>query len=117
MDPRTLIASRIDLHLRRHLDQGVDVQRALSDVRYAREMLWVCDAMVGTRLPLMARQFRQAGELVARESQLSGRDAGPAQDWSANTSGFGVSRPPLLAAPQQPGLKKPWFSPSRWFDA
>ena len=117
MDPRTLIASRIDLHLRRHLDQGVDVQRALSDAPYAREMLWVCDAMVSTRLPLLARQFRQAGELMAREARLSGRDTGPPQDWSANTSGFGASRPPLVAAPQRPDIQKPWFSPSRWFEA
>ena len=117
MDPRTLIASRIDLHLRRHLDQGVDVQRALSDARYAREMLWVCDAMAGTRLPLLAHQFRQAGELMARETQPSGRDAGPPQDWSSHTSGFGVSRPPRLAARQRADIKKPWFSPSRWFEA
>lgn len=117
MDPRTLIASRIDLQLRRHLDQGVDVQRALSDAPYAREMLWVCDAMRGTRLPLLARQFRQAGELMASEAQLGGRDAGPPQDWSADTSGFGVSRPPPVAAPKRPDVKKPWFSPSRWFEA
>ena len=117
MDPRTVIASRIDLHLRRHLDQGVDVQRTLSDAPYAREMLWVCDVMVGTRLPLLARQFRQAGEHMAREAHLSGRDTGPPQDWSAHTSGFGVSRPPLVAAPRRPDTKKPWFSPSRWFEA
>jgi hypothetical protein len=49
MGPRTLIACRIDLPLRRHLDQGVDVQRALSDARYARDMHLVCDAMRGIR--------------------------------------------------------------------
>jgi hypothetical protein len=41
MGPRALIASRID--------QGVDVQRALSDARYARDMRLVRDAMRGTR--------------------------------------------------------------------
>jgi hypothetical protein len=117
MDPRTLIASRIDLHLRRHLDQGVDVQRALSDAPYAREMLWVCDAMRGTRLPLLARQFRVAGERMAQERQRVGCDAGPAQEWAANTSGFGVSQPPLPANPPARAEPKPWFSPSRWFEA
>ena len=117
MDPRTLIASRIDLQLRRHLDQGVDVYRAVSDARYARDMLLVCDAMRGTRLPLLARQFRQAGAHMARDATLSGRDVGPPQDWSTNTSGFGVSQPPALTDAAARDGKKPWFSPSRWFEA
>ena len=117
MDPRTLIASRIDLQLRRHLDQGVDVYRAVSDARYARDMLLVCDAMQGTPLPLLARQFRQAGAHMARDAKLRGRDAGPPQDWSANTSGFGVSEPPALTGAALREDRKPWFSPSRWFDA
>jgi hypothetical protein len=116
MDPRTLIASRIDLQLRRHLDHGVDVYRAVSDARYARDMLLVCDAMQGTNLPLLARQFRQAGALMASDAQLSGRDAGPAQEWAADTSGFGVSKPLPMADHGARDAKKPWFSPSRWFE-
>ena len=122
MDPRTLIASRIDLQLRRHLDQGVDVARAVSDARYARDMLLVCDAMQGTRLPLLARQFRQAGAHMARDAKLRGRDAGPPQDWAANTSGFGVSKPAAgsdastSTSTHTSADKKPWFSPSRWFE-
>jgi hypothetical protein len=46
---RTLITRRIDLPLRRHLDHGVDVQRALRDEPYARDMRLVRDAMRGTR--------------------------------------------------------------------
>jgi hypothetical protein len=65
MDPRTLIASRIDLKLRRLLGQGVDATRAINDTRYARDMLLVCDAMAGTDLPQLARDFRAAGEQVA----------------------------------------------------
>ncbi len=117
MDPRTLIASRIDLQLRRHLDQGVDVYRALSDARYARDMLLVCDAMRCTGLPLLAHQFRQAGALMVRDAKISGRDVGPPQDWSANTSGFGVSQRPALQDATSREDKKPWFSPSRWFEA
>jgi hypothetical protein len=112
MDPRTVIASRIDLQLRRHLDQGVDVYRALSDARYARDVLLVCDAMVGTDLPLLARQFRVAGERMAQEVRRAGHDAGPPQGWAANTSGFGISQPP--SSERQGDDKKPWFSPSRW---
>ena len=114
MDPRTVIASRIDLQLRRHLDQGVDVYRALSDARYARDMLLVCDAMKDTDLPLLARQFRKAGVHMDRDAKLSGRDVGPPQGWAADTSGFGVSQP--LSLPDTRAAKKPWFSPSRWLD-
>jgi hypothetical protein len=129
MDPRSVIANRIDLQLRHHLGQGVDASRVLSDARYARDMLLVCDAMEGTGLPLLARQFRNAEKLLARvgervkagqplaaEQQAMGRDAGPPQPWGANTSGFGLTRPPPPAddAKNSDAAKRPWFSPSRW---
>jgi hypothetical protein len=116
MDPRTIIATRIDLHLRRHLGVGVDGRRALTDVRYMRDVLLVCDAMVDTDLPLLARQFRVAGERVAAETQQQpGRDAGPSQGWAANTSGFGLSQPPAMPGQSERVESKPWFTPSRWF--
>jgi hypothetical protein len=62
MDARNLIAGRIDLQLRRHLGQAVDTYRALHDARYAKDMLLVCEAMAGTELPQLARQFRAADE-------------------------------------------------------
>jgi hypothetical protein len=118
MDPRTVIANRIDLQLRQHLGQGVDASRVLSDVRYARDMLLVCDAMAGTGLPLLAHQYRKAEQLMARtaEQHAIGRDAGPPQPWGANTSGFGLTRPPPPASDSKAGDagKRPWFSPSRW---
>jgi hypothetical protein len=117
MDPRTLIASRIDLQLRRHLDHGVDVYRALADERYARDMLLVCDAMQGTPLPLLARQFRVAAERMQQERQRPGHDAGPPQDWATDTSGFGLSQLPAAADAPARKPERPWFSPSRWFDA
>lgn len=117
MDPRSVIAQRIDLNLRRQLGEGVDTQRTLADARYARDVLLVCDAMAGTELPLLARQFRAAGEHMAAERR-SGRQALPAQDWALDTSGFGVSEPPALAAagpPRNDRAGKPsWLSPSRW---
>jgi hypothetical protein len=112
MDPRTVLAERIDLGLRRHLGEGIDTRRALRDERYARDLLLVCDAMAGTPLPLLARQFRAAGEHMAAERR-AGHHAGPPQPWAADTSGFGVSKPPMAAdAPM--GASAPWWSPSRW---
>ena len=116
MDPRTVLANRIDLHLRHQLGQGIDPVRALRDERYVRDVLLVCDAMLGTDLPKLARQFRVAGERMAQEArsvgQIVGQSAGPPQDWAANTSGFGMSRPPLPSAPAK--VSDSWFSPSRW---
>ena len=117
MDPRTVIAQRIDLKLRHQLGAGVDAQRTLDDALYARDVLLVCDAMQGTDLPLLARQFRVAGEHMAAErraQQRAGHDAGRAQDWATDTSGFGVSRPPVVAARDERAGKPSWFSPSRW---
>lgn len=115
MDPRNVIANRIDLHLRRHLGVGVDSYRALTDARYMRDVLLVCDAMADTELPLLARQFRVAGERVAAEARRPGRDIGPPQEWAADTSGFGVSQPPRLPGRAKRRPAKPWLTPSRWF--
>ena len=113
MDPRSVIANRIDLGLRRQLGEGVDAQRTLTDERYARDVLLVCDALKGTDLPVLARQFRTAGEHMAVDRSVGGHEAGPAQDWAMDTSGFGVSDAPA----DKPKQDKPsWFSPSRWMN-
>ena len=115
MDPRTVIAQPIDLKLRHQLGEGVDAQRTVCDERYARDVLLVCDAMKDTDLPLLARQFRAAGEHMAAERR-AGRQSGPSQDWAADTSGFRVSQPP--AVPQTPRGSTfgpvSRFLPSRW---
>lgn len=98
------------------------MQRALTDERYVRDLLFVCEAMKGSDLPLLARQFRAACRLMAderRELRLkTGRGAGPPQEWAADTSGFGVSQPPAALEPakqkKNQGARAPWFSPSRW---
>jgi hypothetical protein len=116
MDPRTVIAQRIDLKLRLLLGEGVDAQRTISDERYARDVLLVCEAMKDTDLPLLARQFRAAGEHMAAERRAP-RESGPLPDWAADTSGFGVSKPPAVPAPAPrrnsfgPVSR---FLPSRW---
>jgi hypothetical protein len=74
MDQRNIIVSRIDLQLRRHLGQPVDTHRAVSDTRYAKDLLLVCDAMEGTDLPQLASQFRAADEqIIAARRALSPR--------------------------------------------
>jgi hypothetical protein len=110
LDPRTVIATRIDMGLRRQLGEGIDPYRALRDAVYARDMLLVCDALAGTDLPLLARQFRAAGEHMAAERR-AGHHAGPPQAWAADTSGFGVSQPPA-AAIGEPSPRASWWA--RW---
>jgi hypothetical protein len=107
MDSRRVIAERIAMGLRRHLGEGVDAQRTLDDARYARDVLLVCDALTATDLPALARQFRAATS--------GGRDPGPPQEWSIDTSGFGLSKPP--AAPDAGAAKtsRPRYTPKRWF--
>jgi hypothetical protein len=76
MDPRSIIISRIDLQLRRHLGQPVDTHRAVSDTRYAKDLLLVCDAMEGTDLPHLASQFRAADEqIIAARRALAPKPA------------------------------------------
>jgi len=118
MDPRTVIVNRIDLQLRRHLGQGVDAERALSDSRYTRDMLLVCDAMSATDLPVLARQYRKAERLHKRTAQLSasGRDSSPPAAWRASTSGFGSTRAPALGGGDTDAGPSSWFSPSRWLN-
>jgi hypothetical protein len=110
MDPRTVIATRIEMGLRRQLGESIDPYRALRDEGYARDLLLVCDALKGTDLPLLARQFRAAGEHMPAE-RSAGHHAEPPQAWAADTSGFGVSQPP--AAPTAgPAPRAPWWA--RW---
>jgi hypothetical protein len=75
MDPRSIIISRIDLQLRRHLGHPVDTHRAVSDTRYAKDLLLVCDAMEGTDLPHLASQFRQADEQIIAARRALGPKA------------------------------------------
>jgi hypothetical protein len=85
MDTRTVIATRIDLQLRRHLGHPLDVARALRDASYIKDALLVCDAMVGTDLPQLAKQFRVADE----QASAARRALGPRP----------AARPPLPYVP------------------
>jgi hypothetical protein len=98
------IGNRINLVLLRQLDQGCNVRRLIDDPLYARDVLFVCDAMPGTDLVALARDFR--GALEEAPEQL---DSPP---WS-----FDVTRPATdseLPAEQAARRRKDWFTPMRW---
>ncbi len=54
------LADRIDALLQHEIGQGIDRQRLLADALYARDVLLVCEALVATAGPLLARSFRRA---------------------------------------------------------
>ena len=105
------IAERMDALLLPELGQGVDSLRMVAEPLYARDVLLVCDAMPGTELATLARQFRVAAnetsqsEATPSRSAASGPRARPAGAESAsagaaragpdtgarNSSGFGAS--------------------------
>jgi hypothetical protein len=106
------IAERMDALLLPELGQGVDSLRMVAEPLYARDVLLVCDAMPGTELAQLARQYRVAatepaqveatpsraapGGPVTRPAAGQGRDgrgaARASPDTGAgNSSGFGTN--------------------------
>jgi hypothetical protein len=111
LDPtiRLRLATRIHFALRRNFGEDVEVSSLLRGVPEAREALWVCAASGDTELAALARQFTDAtaaAELAAAQAvPLAQAQPNAPQDtvWSQDTSGFGITRPPVLAddlAPQ-----------------
>ena len=99
---RLQLARRIYQVLVREIDHAIEVERLLTDARYARDVLLVCDALPGSEAPPLATQFRAlpppAAGMAARPVPTGA--PGHAQqptDWSRDTSGFGVTRPPRVA--------------------
>lgn len=133
---RLHLATRIHFALLRELGEGVDVGRMLRQRDYADEVIAVCRGLGDFMLVEMADRFDEA---TAAESarkhmaqasqrarlalaQIPRRTAGSApqaMDWSAQTSGFGVTRAmadlasPLIKA--VPTIR--WPAPSRRDDA
>ena len=101
MDPtiRLRLATRIHFALRRNYGEDVEVSTLLRGLPEAREALWVCAASGDAELTALARQFAEvtaAADLVA--TKLAQAQATAPQDtvWSQDTSGFGMTRPPVL---------------------
>lgn len=103
---RIQIAQRIRQDLLREIDHEIEVGRLLDDARYARDVLLVCDALLGCDLPALASMFREATQSLPPVhaqpgSARPGRTAQP-NEWGRDTSGFGVTQPPALV-PEHPG--------------
>jgi hypothetical protein len=122
MDPqlRLQLANRIHLALMRELGQGIDVKQMLGSALYSRDVLLVCQAYPGNELQRLGEQFRQAtAELMQRHAAqpaVQGRDS----------SGFGLSRPPVPkrhssfddfvdSLPDTRQFARRWLVPSTWF--
>ncbi len=132
---RRQIAERMQELLMRQIGHSIDLVELLENPLYARDVLLVCDACAGSELMALSARFRSAGlppaptsatspASAARASTLPAppRPPGHAQqanDWSRDTSGFGVSQPPPVpgrrrdAAPAEapnPERRRSWLS-------
>jgi hypothetical protein len=56
------LADRIHALLERELGQGIERSRLLAEPLYARDVLLVCDALIATDGPLLARAYRRAAD-------------------------------------------------------
>ena len=81
------IADRIHLLLVRELGQGLDRQRMLRELLYARDVLLVCDALRLTDAPMLAMHFRRCAASPDEAEQVATRRAAAAQN-----RGFSASR-------------------------
>ena len=111
-EPRSALAHRMHLLLRRELGQGFDEARLLAEPLYARDVLLVCDALPGPGLAALARQFRQA-----EHERPPGRADVPSDSWppSAADSAAPDSLSSLQASPARRAAVRGWLSPGRWF--
>ena len=129
------IAHRIHQVLVREIDHAIEVERLLTDAHYARDVLLVCDALAGSEAPPLANQFRlmplplplPLPMPVAAAAAASGPVGAPGHaqqptDWSRDTSGFGVTQPPVAPvagarprAASRPDQRRTWLA--RWRDS
>lgn len=129
---RMQLARRIHQVLVREIDHAIEVERLLTDVHYGRDVLLVCDALPGSEAPPLATQFRMMPPPAAAAAPHKAASGAPGHarqptDWSRDTSGFGVTRPPPVdaAASRQPEAAEPTATPSeprhywlpRWRDS
>lgn len=96
---RPQIAHRIHDLMLGEIGHGIQIERLLGDARYARDVLLVCDACLGSELMALAAMFREV--TAAMPAHLAERHEPPghatqANDWARDTSGFGLTQPPPL---------------------
>ncbi len=100
------IALRISARLQSELGEGIDAQRMLTEPLYRRDVLLVCDALVGTEVQSLAGSFRRA---FAQETPNPLLRA-PLSIGHLLNSIFGPAEPPAggqTAAPAPPLTPRP----------
>ena len=104
---RLQIAERIHQVLLREIGHAIEVERLVTDARYARDVLLVCDALAGGEARPLAEQFRRFPPPASAALPPAGPAGAPgharqANEWARDTSGFGVTHPPPVEpAPAQ----------------
>lgn len=92
---RLQIAQRIHQLMLREIGHAIEIERLLTEPHYARDVLLVCDAVPGAELVPLAALFRLAQLAPAGASSAPGHAQQPTE-WSRDTSGFGLTHPPLV---------------------
>ena len=110
--PTLKLASRIDKLLQRELDEGIAPQRMVADGLYARDVLLVCDALVGSELQSLASLFRKAAAADAAAAAI------PQHERAGISSFFHSLFGPVSGLPGDSGHDAaPTTQPGRWFRA
>jgi hypothetical protein len=112
-DPRSALAHRMHLLLRRELGQGIDEARLLANPLYARDVLLVCDALPAPGLALLASQFRQAEHSSPSDMAGGNSDSWPSSGADSAGPDSTGSQQTLRAVARQVPMSR-WLSPSRW---
>jgi hypothetical protein len=85
---RQRIAQRMSQLLQVEIGTGVEVRRMLAQPLYARDVLLVCDAMRGSELAGLARQYRDAEAAeAAAEAELNAPPSEAGSLWPESRSG------------------------------
>jgi hypothetical protein len=109
---RLSLAIRIHFALLRHCGEDVPVSTLIANGAEAREALWVCDASGQADLMQLAKSFRATPNLLPA---MTVRGATPHDlPWGHDTSGFGITRPPLAESAPAPAARR--WAIGRWLN-
>ena len=115
MPSRLQIAQRLHQALQAEIEHGIEIERLLSEPRYARDVLLVCDALPGGELGTLAALFRAASPPAPGWTGGLGHTQHDS-DWPRDSAGFGASRPPAVGAPTdaEPAAPSPAAPAKGW---
>ncbi len=112
------IAEQMDPLLQRELAQGIEPYRMLAEPLYVRDVLLVCDALPGSELADLARQFRAAAAPPAPVAPARPAKAAPVRAVAAAAAADSLPADSLPAGDDSlPPGRPSRFSPSRFFNS